>query len=108
MIDAETIYRPAAVNQLVTIGKQLDVEVFQMGIFAKPQAIVKKGLEYAKENGIDMTADEAKTYFEQLNANSLDDDLLDGVSGGMLILNEGENDIVNDEYNRGGKRKSQC
>ena len=45
-------------------------------------------LLFAKEHGIDMTADEAKTYFEQINANSLDDDLLDGVSGGMLILHE--------------------
>ena len=51
---AADVYRPAAINQLVTIGKQLDVEVFQMGIFAKPQAIVKKGLEYAKENGFNL------------------------------------------------------
>jgi hypothetical protein len=40
----------------------------------------------AKENGIQMTAEEAATYFEQVNANQLDDDLLDGVSGGWLIL----------------------
>ena len=51
---AADVYRPAAINQLVTLGKQLDVEVFQMGIFAKPQAIVKKGLEYAKENGFNL------------------------------------------------------
>lgn len=51
---AADVYRPAAINQLITIGKQLDVEVFQMGIFAKPQAIVKKGLEYAKENGFNL------------------------------------------------------
>ena len=54
LLIAADIYRPAAVNQLVTLGKQLDVEVFQMGIFAKPQAIVKKGLEYAKENGFNL------------------------------------------------------
>lgn len=51
---AGDIYRPAAINQLVTIGKQLDIEVFQMGILTKPQVIVKKGLEYAKENGFNL------------------------------------------------------
>ncbi len=42
------VYRPAAVNQLVTIGKQLNIEVFEMGVMVKPQVIVKKALEYAK------------------------------------------------------------
>lgn len=48
---AGDVYRPAAINQLVQLGRQLDVDVFEMGIFAKPQAIVQKGLEYAKEHG---------------------------------------------------------
>ena len=47
---AADVYRPAAVNQLVQLGKQLDIDVFEMGIMAKPQVIVKKGLEYAKEH----------------------------------------------------------
>ena len=51
---AADIYRPAAINQLVTLGKQLDIEVFQMGILTKPQVIVKKGLEYAKEKGYNL------------------------------------------------------
>lgn len=45
---AADIYRPAAVNQLVQLGKQLDIDVFQMGILAKPQVIVQKALEYAR------------------------------------------------------------
>ena len=47
---AADIYRPAAINQLVQLGKQLDIEVFQMGIFTKPQVIVQKALEYARLN----------------------------------------------------------
>ena len=47
---AADIYRPAAINQLVQLGKQLNIEVFQMGILTKPQIIVKKALEYAKAN----------------------------------------------------------
>ena len=45
-------------------------------------------LLFAKAHGIDMTADEAKTYFEQINASHLDDDLLEGVAGGWLIMSD--------------------
>lgn len=40
--------------------------------------------EIAKADGVDMTAEEAKTYFAQLNPKSgeLDDDDLDAVAGG--------------------------
>lgn len=34
---AADVYRPAAINQLVTIGKQLDIEVFEMGILTNPK-----------------------------------------------------------------------
>lgn len=54
LLIAADIYRPAAINQLVTLGKQLDVEVFQMGILSKPQVIVKQGLAYAKEKGYNL------------------------------------------------------
>ena len=50
-------------------------------------------LEIANANGVEMTADEAVAYFEQINAKILDDDLLDGVAGGILIGGSGnEND----------------
>ena len=40
-------------------------------------------LALAKENGIELTAEEANVYFSQLNANSaVSDDDLDAVSGG--------------------------
>ena len=59
----------------------------------------------ANENGIEMTADEAQTYFEQINANKLDDDLLDGVSGGWVIMDDTEEPT----YERIGKSsRSQC
>lgn len=47
---AADIYRPAAINQLVQLGKQLNIDVFQMGILTKPQVIVQKALEYARLN----------------------------------------------------------
>ncbi len=48
MMIAADVYRPAAINQLVTLGKQINVDVFEQGIFTKPQAIVQNGLAYAK------------------------------------------------------------
>ena len=40
-------------------------------------------LELAKANGVELTAEEAKTYFEQLTANSaVSDDELDVIAGG--------------------------
>ena len=50
LLIAADVYRPAAINQLVQLGKQLEVEVFQLGTIIKPQEIVKKGLQYAKDN----------------------------------------------------------
>lgn len=50
LLIAGDVYRPAAINQLVQLGKQLDVDVFELGNTVKPQEIVKKGLAYAKEH----------------------------------------------------------
>ena len=47
------IYRPAAILQLQTVGKQLSVPVFEMGT-ANPVKIAKAAIEHAKKNGNDM------------------------------------------------------
>ena len=51
---------------------------------AKAAKSAEELLALAKENGVEMTADEAATYFAQLNPKSgeLDDDDLDAVAGG--------------------------
>ena len=54
LLVAADIYRPAAINQLVTIGKQLGIEVYERGTDAKVIDIVKGGLDYAKNNGYDL------------------------------------------------------
>ena len=53
-------------------------------------------LEIAKANGADMTADEAKTYFAQLNPKSgeLDDDDLDAVAGGAGSCGDPTNEDI--------------
>lgn len=45
------IYRPAAISQLQTLGKEIDVEVFTINEEKNVQNIVSKAIEYSKENG---------------------------------------------------------
>src|SRR5699024_4105563 len=47
------VYRPAAIQQLQTLGKQLDMPVFEMGTEADPVEISKIAIEYAKEEHYD-------------------------------------------------------
>ena len=47
------IYRPAAIKQLETVGKQLDIPVFQMGT-TNPVDIAKAAIEHAKKHGNDL------------------------------------------------------
>lgn len=46
------VYRPAAIDQLIQIGKELNIEVYSEGK-NKPLDIVKNALSYAKENKFD-------------------------------------------------------
>lgn len=50
---AGDIYRPAAIDQLETVGKQIDVPVFNLGDKVKPQEIATKALAHAKEEHLD-------------------------------------------------------
>ncbi len=54
LLVAADIYRPAAVDQLVTLGKQLDIPVFEKGTDIKAEDIVTQALAYAKENHHDV------------------------------------------------------
>ena len=49
MIAADT-YRPAAVDQLVTLAKQINVPYFEEGTQVKPPDIVSHGMKVAKES----------------------------------------------------------
>ena len=53
LIIAADIIRPATIEQLQTLGKQIDVEVFTLGVNVKVEEAVRQGLEYARKNGYD-------------------------------------------------------
>jgi signal recognition particle subunit SRP54 len=52
LLVATDVYRPAAIDQLITLGKQIDVPVFEMGSDANPVEIARQGVEKAKAEGI--------------------------------------------------------
>ena len=49
LLVAADIYRPAAIKQLQTLGKQLDFPVFSLGDQVSPVEIAKQAIEKAKE-----------------------------------------------------------
>jgi len=51
---AADTYRPAAVDQLVTLAKQIGVDYHEEGVSAKPEDIAKRGLEAARAANADV------------------------------------------------------
>jgi signal recognition particle subunit SRP54 len=50
---ATDVYRPAAIDQLVTLGEQIGIPVFEMGSDANPVEIARQGVAQAKEMKVD-------------------------------------------------------
>ncbi|MEM8641120.1 MAG: signal recognition particle protein [Cyanobacteria bacterium P01_G01_bin.54] len=50
---ATDVYRPAAIDQLITLGQQIDVPVFELGSDANPVEIARQGVAQALEQGVD-------------------------------------------------------
>ena len=53
LLAACDVYRPAAINQLQVVGKQLDIPVFEMGQI-DPVTIAREAVKYAADHGNDM------------------------------------------------------
>lgn len=49
LLVAADVYRPAAINQLQTLGKQLNLSVFSLGTEISPVDIAKQAVEHAKK-----------------------------------------------------------
>ena len=70
LLAACDIYRPAAINQLETVGAQLDVPVFQMGQ-TNPVDIAKAAIEHAKKHGNDIV------FLDTAGRLHIDEELMD-------------------------------
>jgi signal recognition particle subunit SRP54 len=53
LLVAADVYRPAAIEQLRTLGDQIGVPVFSLGADAKPEHIAAAGVAQARDQGID-------------------------------------------------------
>jgi signal recognition particle subunit SRP54 len=53
LLVATDVYRPAAIDQLVTLGKQIKVPVFELGADVNPVEIARRGLEEAQAQAVD-------------------------------------------------------
>jgi len=53
LLVAADVYRPAAIDQLQTLGGQIGVEVFSLGAEAKPEDIAAAGIAKARAEGFD-------------------------------------------------------
>ena len=53
LLIAADVIRPAAIDQLKTLGKEIDTEVFSLGTETSALDTVKAGMKYAKENDFD-------------------------------------------------------
>jgi signal recognition particle subunit SRP54 len=52
LLVAADIYRPAAINQLQALGRQIDIPVYQEGVAQNPVDIAQRGVDYAVERGL--------------------------------------------------------
>ena len=53
LLIAADVIRPAAIDQLQTLGKEIDTEVFTLGTETPAIETVRQGMEYAEKNGFD-------------------------------------------------------
>jgi signal recognition particle subunit SRP54 len=53
LLVAADIYRPAAIKQLQTLGKQIDMPVFSLGDQVSPVEIAKQAIQHAKDEHLD-------------------------------------------------------
>jgi len=77
------VYRPAAIDQLKQIGKELNIEVYEEGK-NKPQEIVKNAINYAKENKFDYV------LIDTAGRLHIDEDLMDELNDIKEITNPQE------------------
>jgi signal recognition particle subunit SRP54 len=52
LLVAADVYRPAAIEQLQTLGRQLDIPVYSEGTGAQPPALAANGVKHAANHGL--------------------------------------------------------
>lgn len=81
---AADVYRPAAIDQLVTVGRQIDVPVFEMGTDVDPVEIVRQGLAQAETNHNDYV------FIDTAGRLQIDEQLMDELANIKALANPTE------------------
>ena len=90
LLIAGDIYRPAAIDQLKTVGKQIDIPVFSLGDQVSPVEIAKQGLQHAKEEHLDFV------IIDTAGRLHIDGDLMEELSNIKELVNPDEIMLVVD------------
>jgi signal recognition particle subunit SRP54 len=78
------VYRPAAVDQLKTLGKQLDIPVFEKGVSESPVTIARDAMAYATEHGHDLV------IIDTAGRLHIDETLMDELAQVKQVVNPNE------------------
>ncbi|NLY63307.1 MAG: signal recognition particle protein [Erysipelothrix sp.] len=81
MIIAADIIRPAAIEQLKTLGEAIGVEVFSLGTEVSALETVKAGMEHAKANGYDTV------FIDTAGRLHIDDELMNELKDIKALVN---------------------
>ncbi len=84
LLVATDVYRPAAIDQLKSLGKQIDIPVFELGIDANPVEIARQGVEKARADGIDTV------IIDTAGRLQIDDSLMDELANIKSTVNPHE------------------
>lgn len=90
LLIAGDIYRPAAIDQLKTVGKQIDIPVFSLGDQVSPVEIAKQGLQHAKDEHLDFV------IIDTAGRLHIDGDLMEELSNIKELVNPDEIMLVVD------------
>ncbi len=83
LLAACDIYRPAAIQQLETVGAQLDIPVFQMGQ-SDPVEIARAAVEHARRHGNDLV------FLDTAGRLHIDEELMDELKRIKAAVNPAE------------------
>lgn len=90
LLTAADVYRPAAIDQLETLGKQLDVAVYSERDNKDPVAIARNAIAHAKQNGF------TAVIIDTAGRLAVDEEMMDEIARIKKVINPQETLFVVD------------
>jgi signal recognition particle subunit SRP54 len=90
LLVAADVYRPAAIDQLETLGKQLDIPVFSEGVDANPVQLARKAVRHASSQGL------TTVIIDTAGRLNIDEMMMDEIKGIKAAVNPIETLLIAD------------